>query len=1109
MGLAELRREYIAYTSFLGSYIKRTSRSLGDHSLNVHLESTIIKVLNIAYELDLADVNKSVKNFKAIDAGDKQKKVCFQITSNSRFTKISDTLNKIVDDRQFEYYENVFFFYLESKPKLSDSNLDKIKDIVGKNFSFTKDNLIGFDNILEKVSAEYDKLSEIVGIMRKEINTFDLKFSAKEAISVGIVITSDLDKKGEKLLTDLCENFTRKGCNIVVNQEEFYANLKENEKVTLVSESNEIPHLMLCLIVIGRDTPNHKSCFILNHALNNETLIQNIAFNPIKEDVSHKLIKIKTHKVITEKRLEKQVNQILSSYYAKKENKRIENHDIDEIKNIFTQTFEYVNMAEGDKSSPYFNYMMFKSDYSTPMKFLVVRKKIDSFNAAATDFRSKFPNDTNFTLLVPKDNNHKTDFRLKNLANLFNVKLCKYTSDIISEPIKKGYNHITLFKQKTFINPILRDYNDPDNSDLGINEILEWFNKENSPLLFLIGPGGIGKTTLCQKLHDELAGSGEIVLYINATTFQNELNQNHFRNYNDSTYDLYDFYQRWFPATSTHSQLIQRSSFYANLNEGNIKIIFDGVDELIASGTGFDLLNFIKAIESITDISYLSKIIISVRDFHYKEASKRFDLVEDDNLPDHETLVIESFTHSMAKKYFEEELAGIETLIHGSMDILKEITDTNGKGFSPYLLFLISKIATEESTSDSELDIDGMPVVKHPLDIILREYLKREYMKKDPQGGVEISHQLEFLLALAYKYEGAFKVESAQKVFKSITGEEFNQIVFNKLKDHPYLFFSEDRQQFDFEIDNWRQHLRSIVLEKKIKENSLNNSDLELMAFYVQPQSSLFKLLLSRLKNEERRELISILRTELSDSVLEEEVQSYFISNVFNLQLSLVPKNSRNRKRFTALLKENFEIDSDVISGLSLIDLPSNSPVTFDFSNLAITESTIINYPRFFECKFNKDTFFFETCALKELGGREYVESQTTAKPSNFDEKLMGDGSHNLFLQHQNAEKFKDHGRLIFHSLKILLSKLILVSGGISKSNIKKHYLSNGKFSNEDFEILYDILREYGFLQIEDRSITLSSDKHMDVNMFVENSYLSGSIAQVFKSIKRKYTSSK
>ena len=90
--------------------------SQGFTDINVACENLILGMMNIVYDYNLENYNskKSIANAKGIDLIDDKRKICVQVSSNHKITKLKDTIKNI---KKIEYLNDyhLFFFALVNK----------------------------------------------------------------------------------------------------------------------------------------------------------------------------------------------------------------------------------------------------------------------------------------------------------------------------------------------------------------------------------------------------------------------------------------------------------------------------------------------------------------------------------------------------------------------------------------------------------------------------------------------------------------------------------------------------------------------------------------------------------------------------------------------------------------------------------------------------------------------------------------------------------------------------------------------------------------------------------------------------------------------------------
>lgn len=75
-------------------------------------EKFFAEVFNYLFQANLSDLNKLRDNFEAIDLGDTEKKLCFQITSSYKKTKIDDTIKMFFDHKLEDSYKRLIIFFI-------------------------------------------------------------------------------------------------------------------------------------------------------------------------------------------------------------------------------------------------------------------------------------------------------------------------------------------------------------------------------------------------------------------------------------------------------------------------------------------------------------------------------------------------------------------------------------------------------------------------------------------------------------------------------------------------------------------------------------------------------------------------------------------------------------------------------------------------------------------------------------------------------------------------------------------------------------------------------------------------------------------------------------
>lgn len=109
----------------------RIDNANGEFSINTHAENVLIKVLNVAYSIELKNINYvEGKTVAAIDLGDESNRITFQISSTGTVDKVVGTLIKFEKYQWEKKYEHLYFYFLKGMDKdvvISNKRIVKVK----------------------------------------------------------------------------------------------------------------------------------------------------------------------------------------------------------------------------------------------------------------------------------------------------------------------------------------------------------------------------------------------------------------------------------------------------------------------------------------------------------------------------------------------------------------------------------------------------------------------------------------------------------------------------------------------------------------------------------------------------------------------------------------------------------------------------------------------------------------------------------------------------------------------------------------------------------------------------------------------------------------------
>ena len=236
---------------------------MGTTDINVESEHLLRKLLSEIYgHTDLLNLNISEGvNFPAIDLGDDEARIAYQITSIPSIQKIKDTLKKFVDYELYTKYDRLIIYVLTEKQKTYQAK--GLDEIIQGLFSFgIENNVLDYRDLLKKISDfPLDKLCSVQKILEQQFGD-ESKFNHESTnpldwlAQINDLWIEDLPAikiNREKLLNELL-NFASEGHGIIIGQPGVGKShlLKELHHSL---DSADRPHLLLPINKLGAGTP--------------------------------------------------------------------------------------------------------------------------------------------------------------------------------------------------------------------------------------------------------------------------------------------------------------------------------------------------------------------------------------------------------------------------------------------------------------------------------------------------------------------------------------------------------------------------------------------------------------------------------------------------------------------------------------------------------------------------------------------------------------------------------------------------------------------------------------------------------------------------------------
>ena len=151
MNIEQTHQKIIELMSLFVNQVKFAVK-MGKTDINKSSENVLIPLLSeICDYNNLKNLNVTEgTNYPGIDLGDKKARVAFQVTSTPDLQKVKETVQKFIDCKYYEQYDQLIIYILTDKQKsYSQKEIDKI---IAGNFKFDANKDIwDSKNLLQKI----------------------------------------------------------------------------------------------------------------------------------------------------------------------------------------------------------------------------------------------------------------------------------------------------------------------------------------------------------------------------------------------------------------------------------------------------------------------------------------------------------------------------------------------------------------------------------------------------------------------------------------------------------------------------------------------------------------------------------------------------------------------------------------------------------------------------------------------------------------------------------------------------------------------------------------------------------------------------------------------
>lgn len=170
----QLAEEVTKYLSIIQAYV-HMQNCKGLFDINKYCEDVFCGLLNIVYDLNLINLNTIDYNFPAVDLGDYNRRICFQVTSTNDISKIRYTVDKFIEKGLNKDFDNLFIFILGNKKNYTaDINTEgRLLFNISRNVMDISDLAITIN------SFEITKINDILSYLKSTVR-FDLSDSYQD-----------------------------------------------------------------------------------------------------------------------------------------------------------------------------------------------------------------------------------------------------------------------------------------------------------------------------------------------------------------------------------------------------------------------------------------------------------------------------------------------------------------------------------------------------------------------------------------------------------------------------------------------------------------------------------------------------------------------------------------------------------------------------------------------------------------------------------------------------------------------------------------------------------------------------------------------------------------
>ena len=362
-------------------------------------------------------------------------------------------------------------------------------------------------------------------------------------------------------------------------------------------------------------------------------------------------------------------------------------------------------------------------------------------------------------VIIPKERDQvRLEARLNNVKSIFDKTTGKnvnafYLDEFVWRHCTPAALHANdpPFAIRGFVEPSI---DTPDGSG-AVSFVKDWYANHPTPILLIRGSGGIGKTTLAQAFSNYLIQQQfKKVIFIDDDTICDYF----LRSADDFSegFSIYDAYRALIAKSEARTHpMLSEEGFMLNFDSGNIFLIIDGLDQVIARlGNRFKASEFLSSLYT-TDSSQRRKIIITCRSAFLPESYFSLQITAVDVLP---------FDNKQAESFLNTRFPSLPKIVDKGLSLASSLThDNTSRHFFPFLLDIVANLMQGQLQGTDAIDWDeegdrlplssGLLSDSNDNDYIIYRVCAREHRKYP--NSFSVDQQIRCFLSLAVRHRGA------------------------------------------------------------------------------------------------------------------------------------------------------------------------------------------------------------------------------------------------------------------------------------------------------------------------------------------------------------------